>query len=198
MTRAEPLRYGTLFLSSQRHATSRSLVAGPVVGSKPPKTPVDTQLPLQLILSGSDVTVDFDLSVIAQIALFGLFIVVLKPVLFDPLLRLFEEREKLTEGSIGAARDLDAKANELLQKFDSEIEAVRREAAQERDRLRGETAKLEARMMDEAKADATRILTEGRAQIAQEVGALRRELEASRPAIAEQIASKMLGREVRS
>ncbi len=187
-----------MFLSSQRHATSRSLVAGPLVDRKPPKTPVAIQLPLQLILSGSDVTVDFDLSVIAQIALFGLFIVVLKPVLFDPLLKLFEEREKLTEGSIGTARDLDAKANELLQKFDTEIEAVRREAAQERDRLRAETAKLEARMLQEAKADATRILTEGREQISREVAALRNELDAARPAIAEQIASKMLGREVRS
>lgn len=159
---------------------------------------MDTSLPLQLLLSGSDVTVDFDLSVIAQIALFGLFIVVLKPVLFDPLLKLFEEREKLTEGSIGTARDLDAQASELLAKFDSEIESVRREAAQERDRLRAETAKLEAKMMDEAKADATRILTEGRTRIESEVAALRKELEASRPAIAEQIATKLLGREVRS
>jgi F-type H+-transporting ATPase subunit b len=163
-----------------------------------PPNPVANLQSLQLVLSGADVNVDFDLSVVAQIALFGLFIVVLKPVLFDPLLKLFEEREKLTDGSLSTARDLDAKANELLKRFDSEIESVRHEAAAERDRLRAETAKLEAKMLEEAKADAARILTEGRARIEKEVATLRAELEASRPALAEQIASKMIGREVRS
>lgn len=151
-----------------------------------------------LFLSGADVNVDFDLSFLAQIALFGLFVVVLKPVLFDPVLRLFEEREKLTDGARATARTMDEKAAELIAKFESEIEKVRHEAAQERDRLRAETAKLEARMLEEAKADAARILAEGRTRIEREVSTLRAELEASRPALAGQIAAKMLGREVGS
>lgn len=151
-----------------------------------------------LFLSGADVNVDFDLSFLAQIALFGLFIVVLKPILFDPVLKLFEEREKLTDGARGEARSMDGRAAELISKFEAEIEKVRHEAAQERDRLRAETAKLEAKMMEEAKADAARILTDGRTRIAKEVAALRGELEAARPALAQQIASKMLGREVSS
>jgi F-type H+-transporting ATPase subunit b len=156
---------------------------------------VTSQVPF---LFAADVNVDVDLSVLAQIALFGFFIVVLKPVLFDPLLKLFEEREKLTDGARANARSMDERAAELLSKFESEIEKVRREAALERDRLRAETAKLEAKMMEEAKADAARILSTGREQIAQEVGALRSDLVASRPALAQQIASKLLGREVSS
>ena len=149
-------------------------------------------------LFAADVNVDVDLSVLAQIALFGFFIVVLKPVLFDPLLKLFEEREKLTDGARANARSMDERAAELLSKFESEIEKVRREAALERDRLRAETAKPEAKMMEEAKADAARSLSPGREQIAQEVVALRSDLVASRPALAQQIASKLLGREVSS
>jgi len=153
---------------------------------------------LALFLSGSDVNVDFDMSVVAQIALFGLFVVVMKPILFDPLLKLFEKREKLTDGARAEAREMDAKAAELLGKFESEIEKVRRNAGAERDRLRAETAKLEAKMMEEAKNDAARILAEGRAKIEVEVAGLRKELEAGRPALAQQIASKLLGREVSS
>jgi F-type H+-transporting ATPase subunit b len=153
---------------------------------------------LALFLSGSDVNVDFDMSVVAQIALFGLFVVVMKPILFDPLLKLFEKREKLTDGARAEAREMDAKAAELLGKFESEIEKVRRDAGAERDRLRAETAKLEAKMMEEAKNDAARILAEGRAKIELEVAGLRKELEAGRPALAQQIASKLLGREVSS
>ena len=159
---------------------------------------MSSQIPLPLLLSGADISVDFDLSVIAQIAIFGLFVVVLKPILFDPVLKLFEEREKLTEGARAEARTMDARASELIAKFEAEIEKVRSEAAQERDRLRAETAKLESKMLEEAKADAARILTEGRARIAKDVGALRAELAASQPALAAQIASKMLGREVAS
>mgnify|MGYP001363477425 CR=1 FL=1 len=157
--------------------------------------PVPSQVPF---LFAADVTVDVDLSVLAQIALFGFFIVVLKPVLFDPLLKLFEEREKLTDGARAKARAMDERAAELLSKFETEIEKVRREAALERDRLRAETAKLEAKMLEEAKADAARILSNGREQISAEVESLRRDLDSARPALAQQIASKLLGREVSS
>jgi F-type H+-transporting ATPase subunit b len=153
---------------------------------------------LILFASGADVSVDFDLSFLAQIALFGLFITLIKPILIDPLMRLYEERERQTDGARGSARSLDAEANELRTRYEVEIEAVRREAAAERDRLRADTAKLEATMHEEAKADAARILSEGRAKVAAEVAKLRTELEAARPALAEQIASKLLGREVKS
>lgn len=159
------------------------------------KVPVTSQVPF---FFAADVTVDLDLSFLAQIALFGFFITVLKPVLFDPLLKLFEEREKLTDGAKAEARAMDERAAELVAKFEREIEKVRQEASLERDRLRADTMKLEARMLDDAKADAVRILAEGRKRIDAEVGALRQELEAARPALASQIATKMLGREVSS
>jgi F-type H+-transporting ATPase subunit b len=153
---------------------------------------------LILFASGADVSVDFDLSFLAQIALFGLFITLIKPILIDPLMRLYEERERQTDGARGSARSLDAEANELRARYEIEIEAVRRDASSERYRLRAETAKLEATMQEDAKADAARILSEGRAKVAAEVAKLRSELDASRPALAEQIASKLLGREVKS
>lgn len=159
---------------------------------------MSSPFPQVLFASGADVNVDFDITFIAQIALFGLFITVLKPVLFDPLLKLFEEREKLTDGSRAKARSLDERANELIQQYESELEKTRSEAARERDRLRAETARLEAQMLDQAKADALRILNEGRAAIAADVASMRKELEAVRPELARQIAAKLLGREVGS
>ncbi len=155
--------------------------------------------PLHLLLaSGADVSVDFDLSFLVQAVLFGLFITLIKPILIDPLMRLFEEREYQSDGARAEARSMDERANELLTRFEGELEKVRKEAAIERDRLRAETAKLEAAMLEEAKSDAARILSEGRSQIATEVSQLRTELSAARPALAQQIASKLLGREVSS
>lgn len=152
----------------------------------------------RILLSAADVNVDFDLSFLAQVAIFALFVTLLKPILFEPMMRLFEERDLRTDGARAAARKMDARANELIQRYEAELEAVRHEAAKDRDRLRAETAKLEAHILDEAKADANRIIDQGREKIASEVATLRQELEAMRPALAQQIASRLLGREVGS
>lgn len=151
-----------------------------------------------LLASGADVSVDFDFSFLVQLVLFGAFVVLLKPIVFDPMLRLFEERERRTDGVRKHAREMDEKAAAFFQKYESAMETVRREASQERERLRGETAKLEARILEEAKTESQHILDEGNKAIAAEVARLRVELEAARPALAAQIASKLLGREVQS
>jgi F-type H+-transporting ATPase subunit b len=151
-----------------------------------------------LFASGADVNVDVDFSFLVQLLLFGAFIVFLKPIVFDPMLRLFEERERRTEGVRQRAREMDAKAAAFFQKYEGAMEEVRREAAKDRERLRADTAKLEAKILEEAKVESERILEDGRRTIAAEVERLRKELDAARPALAAQIASKLLGREVQS
>lgn len=153
---------------------------------------------LPLFASGADVNVDFDFSFLVQLLLFGAFVVFLKPIVFDPMLRLFEERERRTEGVRNRARQMDAKAAAFFQKYENALEEVRRTAAQDRERLRAETAKLEARILDEAKAEVAKILEAGRVATEKEVAQLRQDLAASRPALAAQIASQLLGREVKS
>lgn len=141
---------------------------------------------------------DFDLTFLAQLLLFAAFVSLLKPLLFDPLLRVFEERERQTDGAKKLAREMDAEAGDLRKRYEAELEKVRREAGVERERLRAETAKLEAKIMAEARAETARVLDAGKARIAAEVLELRGELERTKPELAAQIASKILGREVAS
>jgi len=149
-----------------------------------------------LHLFASAISLEISAVFIAQFLLFGLFIVLLKPLLFDPLIRVFEERERRTEGAKAEARKMDEEAGELLQRYEAELARVRREASVERDRLRAETAKLEAGIMSEARAEAAEILESGKARIAAEVAQLRKDLEAQKPELAGQIAARILGREV--
>ena len=139
---------------------------------------------------------DFDLTFIAQFVLFTAFITVLKPLLLDPLLKVFEERERRTEGAKDVARDMDKKAAALLARYEAELDKVRREASAERERLRQDTARLEAQIMADARDETTKILDAGKARITAEVAQLRSELERTRPELAAQIASRLLGREV--
>jgi F-type H+-transporting ATPase subunit b len=146
----------------------------------------------------SAINLALDLTFLAQLAMFGVFITLLKPLLFDPLLKVFEEREKRTEGAKQEARGMDAKAGQLLEKYEAELAKVRREAGLERERLRAETAKLEAKIMEAARLETVKIIEDGRTRITTEVAQLRKELEAQKPELARQIAARILGREVSS
>jgi F-type H+-transporting ATPase subunit b len=157
---------------------------------------VSPLLPANLFAVGG-VNVDFDLTFLAQFLLFTLFILVIKPLLFDPMLKVFEEREKRTEGAKQKARRMDEQAGELLSRYEAELDKVRREANTERDRLRAETARIEAQIMAQARAETAKIIEEGKARIASEMAGLRQELAATRPALASEIASRILGREVK-
>jgi F-type H+-transporting ATPase subunit b len=143
------------------------------------------------------ISVDLDLTFLAQLVLFTTFIVLLKPLLFDPLLRVFEERERRTEGVKKEAREMDARAAQVLTRYEGELEKIRQEAGVERERLRREAASLEAKILAEARAETARFLEEGKARIGAEVSEMRKELHVAQPALAAEIASQILGREVR-
>jgi F-type H+-transporting ATPase subunit b len=149
-----------------------------------------------LFASGA-ISVDLDLTFLAQFVLFTFLIVLLKPLLFDPLLRVFEERERRTEGAKKEAREMDEKAGLLLRQYEQELEQIRQEAGQERERLRREAAALEAKVLAEAREETARFLDQGKQRIAAEVAQMRKELAEAQPALAAEIASKILDREVR-
>lgn len=149
-----------------------------------------------LAASSGAVNIDFDLSFIGQMVVFAALIVVLKPLLFDPVLGLFEEREKRTDGAKASAREMQEKAGEILRKYEHELDKVQRVAGEERDKIRAETARLEAEQLAEARRMAAKILEEGRHRIQEEIHSIRFELGRSAERLARDVASSVLGREV--
>ncbi|MBN2192234.1 MAG: ATP synthase F0 subunit B [Polyangiaceae bacterium] len=142
------------------------------------------------------VRVDFDATVVYAALLFVTLMLVLNRILFAPLLKVFEARERRTSGARAEARRFQEEAGELLLRVEREVERIQRVATAERDRIRSETAKLEATILAEARAAADRIVDEGRAKTAYELAALRRDLEVRTPQLASEIATRALGREV--
>jgi F-type H+-transporting ATPase subunit b len=148
--------------------------------------------------SGGAVNVDLDLTFLGQMVVFATLIVILKPLLFDPVLGLFQERERRTDGARADARRMQEKAGELLREYEHEMEKVHRVAAEERDKMRAETARLEAREITEARALATKIVEEGRQRIAEEIHEIKFDLGRNSERLARDIAARVLGREVPS
>jgi len=146
--------------------------------------------------SGGGVNLDFDLTFLIQMVAFAALIIILKPLLFEPLMKLFEERERRTEGAKVVARKMDEKAGDLLQRYEAELEAVRRAASEEREKLRAEGQRLEAQILAEGRAEVAKLIEQGRAKLDVDRRALRTELSTKTGEIARDIASRVLGREV--
>jgi F-type H+-transporting ATPase subunit b len=148
-----------------------------------------------LAMSGSPIDLDFNNVVVFQAVIFVFLIVVLKPLLFDPMLKVFGLREERTEGARETARELEERAGELLTRYEAELTRVNQAAAEERDRLRAETTKLEAQILNEARAAAAKIVEDGRRRIETDVNAIRFELGKQSERLASDIATRVLGRE---
>ncbi len=142
----------------------------------------------------ASVVVDFDKTVLLQMVLFSLLILVLKPLLLDPMLRVFSLREERTDGAKAEARAMQERAAEILCNYEKEVAKVRSQATEQRDELRRETAALEASIIEDASAAAAKIAAEGRSKIQGELASLESDLQKLGGTLANNIGSRILGR----
>jgi F-type H+-transporting ATPase subunit b len=139
-------------------------------------------------------TFDFDLTFVLQMLVFASLIVVLRPLLFDPVLRVFEEREKRTEGARQAAREMQEEAGALLSRYEKELAKVHEVARQERDRTRAETVRTEAELLTQARNAANQIVEVGRQRIEKQRSEIEFVLGQQSERLARSVAEAVLGR----
>ena len=140
--------------------------------------------------------IDLDGTIWVQLGLFAVAFLLFRPLIFRPMVALFEAREKAIEGSKLEALRLQDEAAAGAEEFDAEMRRLRLQAGEERDRLRAEGQRLERTMIDGVREETDRQLAEADAKLATEAGRLRADLDKSVPVLAKQIAAKMLNREV--
>ena len=144
------------------------------------------------------IQVDFDSTFLVQLVLFVALTLILKPLLFDPMLKLFEEREKLTDGAKAQARKMDEKSATALAEYESAMAKARASANAEREKVRAEGLKREAEILASVRASTTKVLEDGKKTAQAEAQRARAELKAGAPKLAEELAERVLGRKVQS
>ena len=149
-------------------------------------------------LAEGGVTVDLDLTLFVQLGFFLVLLFVLKPTLFDPMMKLFEEREKRIEGTRHQATKEDERSAKALAKYEAILGKAQEAGASERDRIRAEGLKREADIMTQVRAEVAATLERGRAEIAQESKTARELLHAEARGLGREAAARVLGREVSS
>ncbi len=148
------------------------------------------------VLAEGGVTVDLDFTLFVQLGLFLVLLFVLKPTLFDPMMRLFEEREKRIDGKKKSAREVDEQSAKADAKYQAILAKAREAGAAERDALRAEGVKREAALMTDVRAEVAATLERGRTAIGNEEKSARAELQREAQSLARHAASRVLGREI--
>ena len=140
--------------------------------------------------------IDLDGTIWIQLGLFAVAFFVFRPLIFRPMVALFEARESAIEGSKLEALRLQDEASAESEEFDVEMRRLRLQAGEERDRLRAEGKRLERTVLDRVREETDRQLSEADAKLKTEAAKLRTEIDQSIPSHSNQSASKMLNREV--
>ena len=135
----------------------------------------------QLFLEGS-VTVVF---------VFVLFLV-LNRLLFRPISKVLDERERMTSGALAAAAQQAQQAETKTEEFESSLQQARQEIYRRREALREEIQAERDAILSEARRRAEATLREGKADVAQHVEAAKSTLGAESKALAQQISDAVL------
>jgi F-type H+-transporting ATPase subunit b len=148
------------------------------------------------VLLSSAPILDVDATLLIHIGVFLLLFFVLRALVFRPAIALFDERERAIDGAREEARQLEREAEGKLDAFEGEMDRVRGEAGAERERLRAEGTRLERSLTEKVRTETEQMVREAEAKMATEAEKLRKDIAASSPVLARQIAEKLLGREV--
>jgi F-type H+-transporting ATPase subunit b len=142
------------------------------------------------------ISVDFDATFLVQVVLFAGLTLVLKPLLFDPMLKLFEERERRIDGAKMQARKMDERSASALAKYETEMAQARATANAEREKIRAEGQKREQEVLAAVRVSTSRTIEEGKRAALAEAEQVRARLKAEAGTLARDVAGRVLGREV--
>jgi F-type H+-transporting ATPase subunit b len=142
------------------------------------------------------VTVDVDLTFLWSAIAFVILLVVLKPVLLDPMLKLFEERERRIEGTKAEALKLDDAATAALVRYEDEMKLARAAGTVEREARRAEGRKVENEIIGKVREATSETIAAGRKELQAEAVEARAVLRGEAKSLAGALASRVLGREV--
>ncbi|MCA9581574.1 MAG: ATP synthase F0 subunit B [Myxococcales bacterium] len=140
--------------------------------------------------------IDIDGTLFVQLGLFFILFLILKGLVFRPMVALFEAREEAIDGARAEAKKMTKEAAQKGDAFEEQMRTVRTSAQEERDRLRQEGQKLERAMLDKAREETQKMLSESTAKLDSDAARLRGEIRTQVPGLARDVASKLLGREV--
>jgi F-type H+-transporting ATPase subunit b len=147
-----------------------------------------------LLSSGSPI--DLDGSFFVQLFIFFVAFLILRSLVFRPVMALFDARAQAMQGARTQASEMERGADEKREHLESELRRVRQKASEHRNELRGKAQQLARELTDRARRENSAALQSAKAQLDVEARDAQAKARAEAPTIARQIAERLLGRSV--
>lgn len=147
---------------------------------------------LLIVFSSNLLTVDFSLLIV--IAIFIVLIYVLDALIFQPVTKVLDERERLTTGSVGEAQDLAHDYDKQLAQYEERIRAARAESYQMLESRRKVALEERTQKLSETKQQISQKIESSRKEILDSSNQTKSRLESDSLQMAQSIASNLLKR----
>ena len=140
--------------------------------------------------------ISLDISILYQVILFVVLWLIVNKVLFQPYLKLLDERERSTTGAQHDSTELEHESARLRAQYEEKIAQAQSVAAGERERILQSAREQREKILGQARQEAEQTLAGRRREIATALETERRLASAEAATIAADIAGKVLGRKV--
>ena len=151
--------------------------------------------PMGVLLSGGS-PIDLDGSFFVQLGIFFVAFLILRSLVFKPVMQLFDARDAAMSGSKELAEKMSGEADATRENFETQLRNVRQKAHEERDKKRAEAQQLARDLTSKARQQNGSQLSAAKNRLDMEAREARTKAEAEVPELARKIGEKLLGRSV--
>lgn len=124
---------------------------------------------------------------------FLVLLYVLNIILFKPFMKLFTDRNNAIQGSLDAARDMQAKREEALLQMENELKAAREKAKQLYEGMVADGVARQKELLDSANKEAHRLMEAARQELRSEAEKARQGLRSKVSIFSGDIVKKLIG-----
>ncbi len=151
--------------------------------------------PASVVASGGAL-VDLDATLFIQLGIFLLMFLLLRQLLFKPVIRLIEARRTATVGMRDAADELEAEARKLNEDVEKRLEEVSASASAEREKMVDQARGQERELLNQARDDARGVVEQSKKDAVAQAEQARQSLRGEVSALASSVAATVLGRQL--
>jgi F-type H+-transporting ATPase subunit b len=137
-----------------------------------------------------------DLSLLAILVIFLLNYLVVRKFFLKPINEVLEAREAETKSADKLYAEALARFEEATAQTEAQLHAAKRDAAQVRDRFRGEAAAYRQQIVERTQGEARQVVADADQKLNSEVAAAREKIVQESESLARLAAERLLGRAV--
>ncbi len=137
-----------------------------------------------------------DLSLLAIMVIFIMNYLIVRKFFLQPINGILEARETETRSAEQVYEEALARFSEATAQTEAQLHAAKREAAQLRERFRGEAAAYRQQVVDKTNVEARKLLGEADERLSNDVAVAREQIVRGSESLAREAATRILGRAV--